>query len=175
MVYLLIIKIYHYNQIDIPIVSIAVITSIAVLTIVLIIVTVTVTVTCIVLTTKRKHMLNRGILHVVIYSLCTSIDVVPQSTDNEYVLIYICVCYIIVFSYVSQPIHNVQTLSAVNNIATVTVSTPTHENPYLQYRHEVYILIHYILYTVGTQFDMLCSIYCKLVNVAFKTVCLIDK
>ena len=132
----------------------------------LIIVTVTVMVACIVVRrTKRKHTVefNTGILHVVIYSLCTSIDVVPQSTDNEYVLIYICVCYIIVFSYVS---HNVQTLSAVNNTATVTVSTPTHENPYyFQYPHEVYILIQYILYiyyilytvyTVGTQFDILC-------------------
>ena len=127
------------------------ITTIAVLTIVLI--TVIVTVTCtLVRKTKKKHTfeLSTGILHVVIYSLCTSIDVVLESTDNEYVLIYICVCYIIVFSYVSQPIHNVQTLSAVNNTATVTVSTPTYENPYLQYRHEVYILIHYTLYTVYT-------------------------
>ena len=138
--------------IDIPTVSTVVITTIAILTIVLIIVTVAVATYIVLRRTKRKHSfeLSTGILHVLIYSLCTSIDIELEFTDNEYVLIYICVCYIIVFSYVTQPIHNVQTLSAVNNIATVTVSTPTHENPYLQYRHEVYILIHYTLYTVYT-------------------------
>ena len=64
-----------------------VIVTIAVLTIVF---TVTVTVTCIVvIRTKMKHTfeLSAGILHVVIYNLCTSVDVVLESTDNEYVLI----------------------------------------------------------------------------------------